>query len=229
MPFRGGFIEATQLDGEVWVPIRPVCEALGLAWQPQLKKLRAKPWANTCDTFMVSEGDDQRRRFSCVDLRSLPLWLATIEPSRVKPEAREALVAYQREAAEVLFKHFLAAPSPAPAQRAAVELPLWVCASTPLPSRPKRKKYCAAWSPLGGRGALPSTWACRARSLCPPSGASTSAVAPLPSCTRCSRRTSSPRHPPAPPREPQPQKRRSLEAPCLESTRNEATETCHET
>ncbi|HNC99061.1 MAG TPA: phage antirepressor N-terminal domain-containing protein, partial [Myxococcota bacterium] len=115
VPFRGGFIEATQLDGEVWVPIRPVCEALGLAWQPQLKKLRAKPWANTCDTFMVSEGDDQRRRFSCVDLRSLPLWLATIEPSRVKPEAREALVAYQREAAEVLFKHFLAAPSPAPA------------------------------------------------------------------------------------------------------------------
>lgn len=111
VPFRGGHLQAAQLDGEVWVPIRPVCDALGLAWQPQLKKLRAKPWANTCDTFMVSEGDDQRRRFSCVDLRSLPLWLATIEPSRVKAEAREALVAYQREAAEVLFRHFLA-PSP---------------------------------------------------------------------------------------------------------------------
>ena len=110
VPFRGGFIEAAQLEGEVWVPIRPVCDALGLAWQPQLKKLRAKPWAKTCDTFMVSQGDDQRRRFSCVDLRSLPLWLATIEPSRVKPEARPALVAYQREAAEVLYRHFLAPP-----------------------------------------------------------------------------------------------------------------------
>lgn len=32
--------------------------------------------------------DDQTRQLAAVDLRSLPLWLATIEPSRVKPEAR---------------------------------------------------------------------------------------------------------------------------------------------
>lgn len=109
VPFWGGFIEAAQLEGEVWVPIRPVRDALGLAWQPQLKKLRAKPWAKTCDTFMVSEGDDQRRRFSCVDLRSLPLWLATIEPSRGKPEARPAWVAYPWEVGDVLYQHFLGA------------------------------------------------------------------------------------------------------------------------
>lgn len=112
VPFRGGFIEAAQLDGEVWVPIRPVCDALGVSLQGQLAKLRGKPWA--CIKMILSQmpGDDQTRQLAAVDLRSLPLWLATIEPSRVKPEARPALVTYQREAAEVLYRHFLAPPAP---------------------------------------------------------------------------------------------------------------------
>lgn len=111
VPFRGGFIEAAQLDGEVWVPIRPVCEALGVSQQGQLAKLRAKPWATIKMIFTVAD-DGKARQLAAVDLRSLPLWLATIEPSRVKPEARPALVAYQREAAEVLYRHFLAPPAP---------------------------------------------------------------------------------------------------------------------
>lgn len=110
VPFRGGFIEAAQLEGEVFVPLRPLCDALGVSLQGQLAKLRGKPWA--CIKMILSQmpGDDQTRQLAAVDLRSLPLWLATIEPSRVKPEARPALVAYQREAAEVLYRHFLAPP-----------------------------------------------------------------------------------------------------------------------
>lgn len=111
VPFRGGFIEAAQLDGEVFVPIRPLCDALGLAVQRQLAKLKAKPWAVI--TLKVMTGADGKAyRMAAVDLRSLPLWLATIEPSRVKPEARPALVAYQREACDVLYRHFLAPPAP---------------------------------------------------------------------------------------------------------------------
>jgi hypothetical protein len=37
------------------------------------------------------------------------------KPSKVAPEARAALVAYQREAADVLYRHFLAPPAPATA------------------------------------------------------------------------------------------------------------------
>lgn len=107
VPFRGGHLLAAQVDGEVFVPLLPVCEALGLDPSSQLAKLKRKPWATVVMNTMVA-GDGKARQLAAVDLRSLPLWLATIEPSRVRPEAREALVAYQREAAEVLFKHFLA-------------------------------------------------------------------------------------------------------------------------
>lgn len=110
VPFRGGHLLAAQLEGEVWVPLLPVCEALGVSPQGQLAKLRAKPWA-TIKIILSVAGDGKARQLAAVDLRSLPLWLATIEPSRVKPEAREALVAYQREAADALYRHFLAPPT----------------------------------------------------------------------------------------------------------------------
>ena len=107
VPFRGGYLLAALVDGAIVVPLRPVCDALGVSPQGQLTKLRGKPWV--CIKMILSQmpGDDQVRQVVAVDLRSLPLWLATLEPSRVKPEAREALLAYQREAAEVLFRHFL--------------------------------------------------------------------------------------------------------------------------
>ena len=111
VPFRGGHLLAAQLEGEVWVPLPPLCDALGLRAHGQAAKLKAKPWATTQLICGVG-ADGKTREMVFLDLRSLPLWLATIEPSRVKPEAREALVAYQREAAEVLFKHFLAPSTP---------------------------------------------------------------------------------------------------------------------
>ena len=60
VPFRGGHLLAAQLEGEIWVPIRPVCDALGLAWQGQLAKLRAKPWAT--NKMILSVGADGKAR-----------------------------------------------------------------------------------------------------------------------------------------------------------------------
>jgi hypothetical protein len=49
---------------------------------------------------------------SMIDLDALPMWLATIESSRVAEPAREKLVRYQREAAAVLRDHFLGRREP---------------------------------------------------------------------------------------------------------------------
>jgi hypothetical protein len=58
-----------------------------------------------------------------MDTRTLPMWLATVQVSRVKPEAREALARYQKEAAEVLAKHFLDRQPARPAAAEYVPLP----------------------------------------------------------------------------------------------------------
>lgn len=166
VPFRGGFIEAAQLDGEVFVPLRPLCDALGLAVQRQLAKLKAKPWAVV--TLKVMTGADGKAyRMAAVDLRSLPLWLATIESSRVKPEARPALVAYQRDAAEVLYRHFLAPAIDASAlARLAAELDQLRSEVQALRGRDRRRTCSQEPAPLGMGSRLNEEDAARVRAYC---------------------------------------------------------------
>lgn len=51
--------------------------------------------------------DGKEREMTMVDRRTFTMWLATIDTSRIKDEgARELLVAFQREAADVLDAYF---------------------------------------------------------------------------------------------------------------------------
>lgn len=93
-------------DGEkVWVSLTKACRNLGLAEQRQAAKLKAKGWATT--TVMVGVGEDgKNREMLFLDLDSVPMWLATIELSRVAEEIRPKLERYQVECARVLRDYF---------------------------------------------------------------------------------------------------------------------------
>lgn len=108
--FHGDQLDVVKDGGRLWVSLRRVCDALGIDTDSQRKKLAEKAWA-TCtvlSTVQVStDGTAQERPTFCVDLDCLPMWLATIEPSRVGEHVREKLVRYQRDAAKVLADHFL--------------------------------------------------------------------------------------------------------------------------
>lgn len=103
--FHGDDLDVVPGAGEAYVGIRRVCEALGVNFAGQLVKLREDPAVGVEMISTPTEGGAQTT--ACINLRSLPLWLATIHPSKVKPEAREKLIAYRREAADVLADHFL--------------------------------------------------------------------------------------------------------------------------
>ena len=108
VPFQSDRLQAVR-DGEaVWVVVRRVCEALGIDPEAQRQRLtdpEMSPWATTCLRQAVA-ADGKSREIFAVDLDSLPMWLATISPKRVRPEARNKLIAYQRECARVLRDHF---------------------------------------------------------------------------------------------------------------------------
>lgn len=105
VPFHGDKLQAVQATGSVWVVVRRVCEALGIDESGQRQKLKEKAWATTELISAVAEDGKVREAFA-IHLDSLPMWLATIEPSRVRPEVRAKLIAYQRECARVLRDHF---------------------------------------------------------------------------------------------------------------------------
>ena len=109
--FSAGDLWAIREDGEVWCPLAAACQALGVDEDTQRHKIQDTPWA-TWKVIMTSRpGDNQARKLFCVNLETLPMWLATIDSGRVDPAIQDKLVAYQREAAKVLRDHFFGPPA----------------------------------------------------------------------------------------------------------------------
>lgn len=103
--FQGDQLEVVTADGAVFVGIRAICDGVGIDFSTQLQKLKADPSVGVVMIPTPSAGGVQET--ACIPLRALPLWLATIHPGKVKAAVREKVIAYRREAAEVLADHFL--------------------------------------------------------------------------------------------------------------------------
>lgn len=106
VPGTDNRIMAIEHDGEVWVSPNHICMALHIDWKSQSTKLKAKPWATMVLKTMVG-ADGRNREMTLIDRRTLTMWLATIEPRRIKDgHARSILEAYQVEAADALDSYF---------------------------------------------------------------------------------------------------------------------------
>lgn len=131
VPFHGGELLAVAgeypEEGERPIPLRPFCDRLGLTIAPQLVKLKEVEWACVSIIDTQIPGDDQVRKVACLPLRALPMWLATMSPKKVGPEARAMLIAFQKEAADALYRHFRPRMTevPAPAAQLSSEPPPW--------------------------------------------------------------------------------------------------------
>lgn len=102
-------IEAYLLrDGELYLPVRQVAEALGLAASPQLRRMKRDPVIGPSLRKVPPppRGDaptwgGRRRPEVVFPLRYLPGWLMGVEVNRLRPELRERVLAYKREIAQL--------------------------------------------------------------------------------------------------------------------------------
>lgn len=107
VPFHNTQLEAVREFDAVWVSLRRMCEALGIDLKSQHRKLSKYSWVEgrmVMKTMRDSAGREQQA--VCLHLDAVPMWLATIEPSRVSEKARPTLALFQRECARVLADHF---------------------------------------------------------------------------------------------------------------------------
>ena len=92
---------------EIFVPIRPICDFLGVAWDPQRRRINRDLLLSTevkGVTVTVTPGG--RQEMICLPLDYVSGFLFGISATRVKEEARERLVRYQRECYKVLAEAF---------------------------------------------------------------------------------------------------------------------------
>lgn len=104
---NGVDIVAVDQDGETYVPIKPVCDALGIDAKAQRAKLQEDEFFAPVGAIITSTGSDGKHYdMYCLRLRDVYGWLATINPGKVAPEARESVIRYRRECYDVLYDHF---------------------------------------------------------------------------------------------------------------------------
>jgi len=98
-----------ELDGQrqVHVPVRPICDYLGLSWAGQRQRIHRDEILHEVSSECVIHSQGQRRTMLCLPLDYLNGWLFGINASRVKPEVKKNLLRYQRECYRVLADAFL--------------------------------------------------------------------------------------------------------------------------
>ncbi len=99
-------------DGTIYVPIRPICNLLGVSWTGQRRRINRDPvmaevMTPVNVTFMGHEhGNPQIVTTMCLPLDYISGFLFGINASRVKLEFRERIMRYQRECFKVLSEAF---------------------------------------------------------------------------------------------------------------------------
>ncbi len=105
-------------EGTVFVPIRPICDLIGVDRRGQQRRIQQDPvLSQVAKTVPVMSGDvtspdiESSRRPKTSYMLALPLnylngWLFGMNADRVKPEIRDRLIRYQLECYQVLADAF---------------------------------------------------------------------------------------------------------------------------
>lgn len=153
--FAGATLYIINNENQPYVPMRPIVEGIGLAWQSQLEKLKGND-RRFCITEIVTQmpGDDQTRSVSCIPLRKLPGWMMTIYPNKVKDVAvREKVIAYQNECDDVLWDYWNKATAQLPSN------PRQLPSEYISPAQKQHLKELVDIIVASGKQDYPSTWA----------------------------------------------------------------------
>lgn len=94
-------------NGQKLVPIKPICEALGIAFQSQKEKIESDQiLASTVTLSITVAADGKQREMFCIPFKFVFGWLFTINPSNVKEEAKESVIRYKLACYEALYQSF---------------------------------------------------------------------------------------------------------------------------
>jgi len=94
-------------NGEKRVAIKPICQALGIDSEAQRQRILRDEILSSVAFMVKATGTDKKE----YDMFSIPFkfvfgWLFSIDTSKVKPEAKEAVIKYKLQCYDALYNHF---------------------------------------------------------------------------------------------------------------------------
>lgn len=94
-------------NNQTLVPIRPICEAIGVSFQGQHNRLKEDPLlASTVNLRLMVGADGKKREMVCLPIKYVYGWIFRIDSRNVSEDARESVQKYQKECYDILYLHF---------------------------------------------------------------------------------------------------------------------------
>lgn len=101
LQFNDHEIYSTYVDGQFWVGIKPLCEAIGVNYNRQAQNLRSDKILGQLVAEQQLVGADKRQRFMmCLPERYVYGWLFSIRSNSPK------LLEYKKASYDILYDHF---------------------------------------------------------------------------------------------------------------------------
>lgn len=108
IPFHDYQIVALREGDEYLIPMKPLVEAMGLAWHGQLERIKRHPVMSQGIRVTRMPSQHGMQETAALPLEMLPGFLMTIQSERIADEqVRQMVVLYQTDAFRVLFDHYI--------------------------------------------------------------------------------------------------------------------------
>lgn len=107
--FHGHPLYTFEQNGQVYVLMRPITDALGLAWHGQYERImRDKVLSDVrvTRTTEYASADGKKYEMLCLPIDFMNGWLFGVSESRIRPELLDSFIQYKRECYRVLFEHW---------------------------------------------------------------------------------------------------------------------------
>jgi hypothetical protein len=93
------------------LPVRQLCEALGLGVASQLNRIKrdvvlARHLYNVRARVIGKDGVPQEQEVACLAYKRLDYWMGTIDHGRVRPELKDKVILFKEEMADAIHAYF---------------------------------------------------------------------------------------------------------------------------
>lgn len=109
LEFNGKSIHFLAVDGQYWIALKPICDALGSQWNNQHVKLKNGEdiYGELSRDHEMVAADGRLRKMTSLPEKFVYGWIFSIQFSNtMSDETKQNLKAYKLECCDILYNHF---------------------------------------------------------------------------------------------------------------------------
>ena len=104
--FNNQSLITVEQNGNHYVAMKPICENIGLAWQPQVLRIKRDEVLSQGMIVMIIPTNGGNQNMICLPIEYLNGWLFGIDINRCNPEIRDTLIKYKKECYQALHDYW---------------------------------------------------------------------------------------------------------------------------